>query len=79
MKIRTRRPKLGGGALWYRCVRQARRSAILDLFEIEERRTVLVDELEHTAAAARNAGERIFGYPHAQPEFVCQAVRQSLQ
>ena len=54
---------------WTECVV----SAIL-LFEIEKRGPVLVDELEHPAAAARDAGQRIFGNDDRQARFLHQQL-----
>src|SRR5690606_27019390 len=44
------------------------------LLQIEERGTVLVDQLEHAAAAARDAGERVFGHHDGQARFFHQQL-----
>jgi hypothetical protein len=42
------------------------------LFKIEERGSVFVDEFQHTPAAARHAGEWVFGDDHRQAGFFLQ-------
>jgi hypothetical protein len=48
------------------------RTREVELFEIEQRWTVLVDELEHAPATARDARERIFGNHDGQPSLFHQ-------
>ena len=38
-----------------------------------------IEILKYHSCTTRNTGERIFRHPHTQSEFICQAVRQSLQ
>src|SRR5689334_5682067 len=63
-------PKTSGGSSWdTHAVRSYALSALEISLNGERRRTVLVEKLEHSTAAARNARERIVRDDHGQARF----------